>query len=119
MLRFGYYTCSMSYFAYILTNRTRTLYIGVTNDIVRRIYKHRSEQIPGFTSKYKIHRLVYFEQFDDIRLAIAREKDLKGWSQQEESTHRKRQSRLEGPQLGMVAGEVKSPCRDAYKNRSA
>src|SRR5215472_1019504 len=71
--------CSRCYFIYILTNRTRTLYIGVTNDLVRRVYEHRSGDIPGFTSKYKIHRLVYFEEFLDIRQAIAREKEIKGW----------------------------------------
>jgi putative endonuclease len=67
------------YFVYILTNRTRTLYVGVTNNLPRRIYEHRSGEIPGFTSKYKIHRLVYFEEFVDIRQAIAREKEIKGW----------------------------------------
>jgi putative endonuclease len=67
------------YFVYIVTNRTRTLYVGVTNDLPRRIYEHRSGEIPGFTSKYKIHRLVYFEDFVDIRQAIAREKEIKGW----------------------------------------
>ena len=68
-----------TYFVYILTNRTRTLYIGVTNDHMRRVYEHRSAEIPGFTSTYKIHRLVYFEEFADIRQAIAREKEIKGW----------------------------------------
>ena len=68
-----------TYFVYILTNRTRTLYVGVTNDLVRRAYEHRSGEIPGFTSRYKIDRLVYFEQFEDIRQAIAREKQIKGW----------------------------------------
>ena len=67
------------YFVYILTNRTRTLYIGMTNDLERRAKEHRSGEIPGFTSRYKIHRLVYFEQFEDIRQAIAREKEIKGW----------------------------------------
>jgi putative endonuclease len=67
------------YFVYILTNRTRTLYVGVTNNLPRRIYEHRSGEIPGFTSKYKIHRLVYFEDFVDIRQVIAREKEIKGW----------------------------------------
>ena len=68
-----------TYFVYILTNRTRTLYVGVTNDLVRRAYEHRSGEIPGFTSRYKIHHLVYFEQFQDIGQAIAREKQIKGW----------------------------------------
>ena len=70
------------YFVYILTNRARTLYIGVTNDLLRRIEEHRSGLVPGFTSKYKIHRLVYFEEFNDIALAIGREKELKGWRRQ-------------------------------------
>jgi putative endonuclease len=51
----------------------------VTNDLPRRIYEHRSGEIPGFTSKYKIHRLVYFEEFADIGQAISREKEIKGW----------------------------------------
>jgi putative endonuclease len=51
----------------------------VTNNLPRRIYEHRSGEIPGFTSKYKIHRLVYFEDFVEIRQAIAREKEIKGW----------------------------------------
>jgi putative endonuclease len=66
-----------SYFVYILTNRTRTLYVGVTNDLLRRVYEHRSGEIPGFTSKYKIHRLVYFEEFFDIRQAIRGRKKLR------------------------------------------
>jgi putative endonuclease len=70
------------YFVYILTNRARTLYIGVTNDLLRRMEEHRGGLAPGFTSKYKIHRLVYFEQFNDVALAIAREKDIKGWLRQ-------------------------------------
>ena len=69
----------MSYFVYILTNRTRTLYTGVTNDLGRRLYEHRMHLTPGFASRYKIDRLVYFEQFDDIGFAIAREKQIKGW----------------------------------------
>jgi putative endonuclease len=68
-----------SYFVYILTNRNRTLYVGVTNHLPRRIYEHRSGEILGFTSKYKIHRLVYFEDLDDVGQAIAREKEIKGW----------------------------------------
>jgi putative endonuclease len=63
----------------ILTNRTRTPFIGVTNELLRRAYRHRSGEIAGFTSKYKIDRLVYFEQFEDIRQAIGREKQIKGW----------------------------------------
>ena len=68
-----------TYYVYILTNYSKTLYTGVTNDLQRRIYQHKNKTIPGFTSKYKINRLVYYETFNDIRQAIAREKQIKGW----------------------------------------
>src|SRR5882757_5255461 len=66
---------------YILTNRPNgILYVGVTSDIVRRIYEHRSGFVAGFTKRYGLKRLVYFEQFDDIRDAIQREHNIKHWS---------------------------------------
>lgn len=68
-----------TYFVYIMASRSRVLYIGVTNDLARRVNEHRQSLIPGFTQKYRVTRLVYFEQFGDIRDAIAREKQLKGW----------------------------------------
>jgi putative endonuclease len=65
---------------YILASGRRgTLYIGVTNDLVRRVYEHRNNVIGGFTEQYDVHRLVYFEIFDGIQEAIAREKKLKRW----------------------------------------
>ncbi len=68
------------YFVYIFTNkRNGTLYIGVTNNLTRRIYEHKHKSVEGFTSKYGLSRLVYYEMFGEIRLAIAREKQLKGW----------------------------------------
>jgi putative endonuclease len=66
-----------SYCVYILTNRTGTLYIGVTDDLARRLCQHRSGEFPGFTAKYKLDRLVYYESFDWIEEAIAREKQIK------------------------------------------
>jgi putative endonuclease len=57
-----------------------TLHIGVTNDLVRRVYQHQTEAVRGFTSRYGVHRLVYYEQFDDIQMAIQREKRLKKWT---------------------------------------
>jgi putative endonuclease len=69
----------MAYYVYILTNRSNTLYIGVTNNLERRVLEHRSKIIPGFTQKYNISILVYFEVFNDIHKAIQREKELKGW----------------------------------------
>ena len=65
------------YFVYILSNRSGTLYTGVTNNLSRRILEHQLKQRAGFTSKYNIHRLLYYEECADIRSAIAREKTSK------------------------------------------
>ena len=67
------------YSVYIMTNRSRTLYTGVTNDLQRRVYEHRQKMGSKFTSKYNITRLAYYENYSDIRDAIAREKQIKGW----------------------------------------
>jgi len=70
----------MSHYVYILASRKDgAIYIGVTNDIIRRIYEHRTKAVPGFTSKYNITRLVWFEIYDDPISAISREKELKKW----------------------------------------
>jgi putative endonuclease len=69
------------YWVYILASRIGgTLYIGVTNDLVRRMHQHRMDYVDGFTKKYSVHRLVYFEQHSDIEAAIRREKRLKKWN---------------------------------------
>ncbi len=71
------------YFVYILASRKKgTLYIGVTNDLMRRTYEHKNDLIKGFTEKYKVHLLVYSEEFEDVNAAITREKQLKGWKRQ-------------------------------------
>jgi putative endonuclease len=71
----------MSGYVYILaSDRNGTLYIGVTNDLVRRVFEHREEAAEGFTRRYGVKRLVHYEQFNDIRTAIQREKSLKRWS---------------------------------------
>ena len=70
----------MGYYVYILASRKDgAIYVGVTNDIARRIYEHRTKVIKGFTSKYNITRLVWFEIYDDPISAISREKELKKW----------------------------------------
>jgi len=69
-----------NYFIYIVTNKNKTvLYIGVTNDLQRRIYEHEHRLIPVFTQKYNCHYLVYYEHFQNIDDAIAREKQIKKW----------------------------------------
>ena len=67
------------YFVYIMTNRSKTLYTGVTGNLIQRVRQHKTGSGPGFTAKYKLDRLVYFERFEDIRNAIEREKQIKGW----------------------------------------
>ena len=67
------------YFVYIITNKSRTLYTGVTNNLERRVYEHKNKLVPGFTARYNINTLVYFEETPDVLSAIAREKQIKGW----------------------------------------
>ncbi len=67
------------YFVYIMSSRSGTLYIGMTNSIYRRAPEHKSGAIDGFASQYHCNRLVYYESFDDVHKAIGREKELKGW----------------------------------------
>lgn len=69
------------YFVYIITHKDhRSLYIGVTNDLVRRIHEHRTKAAESHTAKYKIDKLIYFEMTDQVESAILREKQLKGWT---------------------------------------
>ena len=71
------------YYVYILTNKRNTvLYTGVTNDLQRRVYEHREKLISGFTKKYKVYKLVYYEETESIEAAILREKQIKGGSRQ-------------------------------------
>ncbi len=71
------------YYVYILTNRTnRVLYIGVTNNLARRVYEHRNKLVKGFTQKYNVYKLVYYDYTTNAKDAIAREKQIKGWLRQ-------------------------------------
>jgi putative endonuclease len=71
------------YYVYILASkRNGTLYIGVTNNLLKRVYEHKNNLIKGFTQKYNVHNLVYYEQHNDIGKAITREKQMKKWKRQ-------------------------------------
>ena len=71
---------STTYYVYIITNNQRTLYIGVTNDLQRRMYEHKNGIIKGFSRKYNLKYLVYYEETNDVKAAIQREKQLKKWN---------------------------------------
>ena len=68
-----------TYYVYIMTNRSKTLYVGITSELVRRVYEHKLKLLEGFTKKYNITKLVYFENTTDVMAAISREKQIKGW----------------------------------------
>ena len=68
-----------TYYVYIMTNKTRTLYTGVTNNLEKRVLQHKRKLLAGFTCQYNLTRLVYYDVFGDIRDAIRREKQIKGW----------------------------------------
>ena len=69
---------SREYYVYIMTNKSRTLYTGVTNDLMRRVYEHKNKLVKGFTSRYNIQFLVYYESTPSIHVALEREKQIKG-----------------------------------------
>ncbi|MFH1799206.1 MAG: GIY-YIG nuclease family protein [Candidatus Omnitrophota bacterium] len=72
-----------NYYTYILANRKEgTFYVGVTNDLIKRVYEHKNNLVEGFTQKYNVHKLVYYEQYTDVQEAITREKRLKKWKRQ-------------------------------------
>jgi len=77
---------SYQYYTYLLSNeRNNVLYTGVTNNLIRRVYEHKNEFVKGFTQKYKVKKLVYYEVFNDVLYAIEREKQIKGWARQKKN----------------------------------
>lgn len=68
-----------AYFVYVMSNESRMIYVGVTNSLKHRVAQHKKKLIAGFTRRYNLYKLVFYEMFPDIRKAIAREKQLKGW----------------------------------------
>ncbi len=76
----------MPYYVYMLSNwNHNVLYIGVTSELSRRLYEHKNKLAAGFTSRYNVHKLVYYETCGDVRSAIAREKELKGWRREKKN----------------------------------
>jgi putative endonuclease len=74
------------YYVYIITNKSKTLYTGVSNNLTRRVYEHKHKLVEGFTKKYNIGKLVYFEVFNNVDDAIRREKQIKGWLRKKKIT---------------------------------
>ena len=71
----------MKYYVYILTNVTdKVMYVGVTNNLLRRLYEHKNELVDGFSKFYHTHKLVHYEEYNDVMTAIEREKQIKGWT---------------------------------------
>jgi len=86
------------YYMYILASLSGTPYIGITNNLERRMTEHKEGLVSGFTRQYGLCRLVYFEVYGDVRNAIGREKQLKGWRREnEDCAHSQHESGLEGP----------------------
>ncbi len=76
----------MHYYVYILTcDNHSTLYVGITNNLSRRIYEHKNDLLDGFTKRYHVHKLVYFEETTDVYSAISREKQIKSWSRKKKN----------------------------------
>ena len=75
-----------TYFVYILTNwNNKVMYVGITNDLERRIYEHKEKLVKGFTEKYKVNKLVYYEQTSDVIGALSREKEIKKWRREKKN----------------------------------
>ena len=75
-----------SYYVYLLTNwNNKVMYVGITNDLQRRIFEHKEKSVKGFTEKYNVHKLVYFEQTSDVEAALTREKEIKKWRREKKN----------------------------------
>jgi len=112
-----------TYYVYIMASASRTLYTGVTNNLERRVLQHRDKLQEGFTALYNINRLVYFEVFGDVRAAISREKQIKGWTRRKkialiESMNRDWKNLSDGWYgRGVVnTGQARRPERDSSRS---
>ena len=79
-------TGSKQYYVYILTNwNNKVMYVGMTNNLERRMYEHRHKLVQGFTAKYNVHKLIYYEETQDVHAALAREKEIKKWRREKKN----------------------------------
>ena len=92
------------YFTYIIASKSRTLYVGVTGDLRRRVFQHKQKTHPGFTARYNCNRLVWFETFSEVSAAIQREKEIKGWTPRQKD----RSDRSRKPNMGRLERAVVS-----------
>ena len=75
-----------AYYVYLLTNwNNKVMYVGMTNDLLRRVYEHKEKSVKGFTEKYNVNKLVYFEQTSDVAVALNREKEIKKWRREKKN----------------------------------
>jgi putative endonuclease len=107
------------YYVYILTSHSGTLYTGITNNLAARTRQHKNKETLGFTSKYDVNRLVYYETYGDVRLAIRREKEIKGWTRKKkialiESQNRRWEDLSE--QWGQLLPQQQWQVRDPLEN---
>lgn len=109
----GYASC-LRFAVYVLSNAKGTLYVGVTNDLRRRVFEHRHRLVPGFTRRYHVDRLVYFEMTPNVRAAIEREKQIKGWRRSKKITLIEPGIRIGG--ISARIGRGKIPRRCAPRN---
>ena len=114
------------YYVYILSSLTGTLYTGITNSLYNRTLQHKGKETPGFTSKYDVDRLVYYEVFTNVRAAIRREKEIKGWTRKKkialiESVNPKWQDLAEGwgKELPPPSWQTRAPDRDQQPRDSS
>ena len=114
------------YYVYILSSLTGTLYTGITNSLYNRTLQHKGKETPGFTSKYDVDRLVYYEVFTNVRAAIRREKEIKGWARKKkialiESANPKWQDLAEGwgEELPPPSWQIRDPTGDQQPRDSS
>jgi putative endonuclease len=109
-----------SFFVYMMTNRARTvLYTGITNSLVRRVWQHQQGEVGGFAKRYNCNRLVYYEEFNDPRDAISREKEIKGWTRAKKNALVETKNRRRADLSAMLFQPARGPSPSARLRMTA